>query len=585
MLRLKQLWMIVLTALVLIQTTLSLGVSAGRGLTAWTDLLLVFLISLASALLLANAFVSRGRTRTFWALMAAGCGLWAVNQGLWARYEVFLRRDVPDPFAGDVVLFLHIVPLIAAVALCPHRPRKDKNFYLYTLNFLILTVWWMFLYAFVVFPDEYVSINLVVYNHLYDQLYLLENLVLLAALAVVTFQTRGRWRKIYSTLLIAAGIYTVGSLVANAAITRGLYHTGSLYDVPFIACMGWLIWLALLGWRAELEDEPESAPNLGRSLLVPQLARLALLSLPIAGAWALFGDNANLQVRNFRLLVVLAATFVLGICLFIRQHLLDVELLRLVEESRDRLEQLGRLQSQFVQKEKLASLGKLAAGVAHEINNPLAAILGYAEILAASEKSPSEGPPGEHLALANKISQQARRTRDLVSSLLNFAQQTPLEKRPVDLGVLLYRATQMESLKPERGNIRIETSIAPGLPQVCGNSSQLFQCCVQIIGNALDAMHDTGGVLAVRAAAEGNEIVTEFSDSGPGLREPNRVFDPFYTTKPVGSGTGLGLSAAYGIIQDHSGQIECRNRPEGGAVFILRLPIAAPVEAAAQAGA
>jgi signal transduction histidine kinase len=570
LLRLKQRWMIVLAGLVLAQLTMSLALRPGRLLTAFTDLFLVLLISSASALLAANAFASRDRTRTFWALIAAGCALWAINQALWARYEVFLRRDVPDPFIGDVVLFLHIVPLIAAVALSPHRPRQDKNFYLYTLNFLILTVWWTFLYAFVVFPDQYVSVNLVVYNRNYDRLYLLENLVLLAALSLVAFKTRGAWRGIYRNLLIAAGIYTVGSLLANAAITRGVYFTGSFYDVPFVACMGWLIWVALSGWKADLSSDPEPAGNPARPLLVPQLVRLAMLSLPLMGFWAIFMDGAPLLLRHFRLLVVLVAMLVLGTCLFVRQHLLDLELLRLVEESQDRMEKLQRLQGQFVQKEKLASLGQLAAGVAHELNNPLAAILGYSEILASDERA-----PGEHFVLANKISQQARRTRDLVSGLLNFAQQTPAEKALVDLGVLLHRAIQMECLKPESRKVRIETRIGAGLPRVRGNSSQLFQCCVQIVANAVDAMQEAGGVLSVTAFSEGDQVVVEFSDSGSGIREPHRVFDPFYTTKPVGSGTGLGLSAAYGIIQDHHGQIECRNRPQGGAVFVLRLPAAA----------
>jgi signal transduction histidine kinase len=121
---------------------------------------------------------------------------------------------------------------------------------------------------------------------------------------------------------------------------------------------------------------------------------------------------------------------------------------------------------------------------------------------------------------------------------------------------------------------------------VLANANQLFQAFVEIIENAIDALEDSGGgSLDITARCEGAEVVLEFSDTGPGLRDPERVFDPFYTTKPVGKGTGLGLSAVYGVIQDHAGQISCRNKPEGGAVFTIKLPMtAAAAQVAGAAG-
>jgi signal transduction histidine kinase len=111
---------------------------------------------------------------------------------------------------------------------------------------------------------------------------------------------------------------------------------------------------------------------------------------------------------------------------------------------------------------------------------------------------------------------------------------------------------------------------------VQGNANQLFQAFVEIIENAMDALEEAGGgSLEITAQRQGNEAVLQFSDTGPGIREPQRVFDPFYTTKPVGKGTGLGLSAVYGVIQDHGGQITCQNKREGGALFVLRLPVEA----------
>jgi two-component system, NtrC family, sensor kinase len=133
----------------------------------------------------------------------------------------------------------------------------------------------------------------------------------------------------------------------------------------------------------------------------------------------------------------------------------------------------------------------------------------------------------------------------------------------------------MKMLRSENKNIRLESRIAADLPQIWGNVNQMFQCCVEIIGNATDALDEVGGgVFSASVLQEGDELVMEFSDSGPGIRDPQRIFDPFYTTKAVGKGMGLGLSVTYGVVQDHQGQITSENRPEGGAIFILRFPVA-----------
>jgi two-component system NtrC family sensor kinase len=151
--------------------------------------------------------------------------------------------------------------------------------------------------------------------------------------------------------------------------------------------------------------------------------------------------------------------------------------------------------------------------------------------------------------------------------------------------MLLQRASQMLESRYTAGKIRVTTSVAADFPRVQGNANQLFQAFVEIIENAMDALDDCGGgKLEIIAHRVGGEAVLQFSDTGVGIREPERVFDPFYTTKPVGKGTGLGLSAVYGVIQEHSGQITCQNKTEGGALFIVKFP-AAQEPAAQVAGA
>jgi len=271
----------------------------------------------------------------------------------------------------------------------------------------------------------------------------------------------------------------------------------------------------------------------------------------------------------FRMFTVLTAMLVLGVFVFMRQYLQDQALIHLLEDSRRSFENEQRLQSHLVQREKLASLGQLVAGAAHEIDHPLNAIMGYSEKLWSNQRL-----TGEQDTLVRKIVHHSQRTRDLISNLLSFAQQSSGEKMMVDLTALLQRSVHMQELQRHDQKIRIETSLEPNLPRVWGDGHQLFQVFVQIVENALDALEEAGGgLLRVSAHAQGADVVVHFSDSGPGIKEPHRVFDPFYTTKPIGKGTGLGLSAAYGVVQDHRGQITCQNNPEGGATFMLRLPV------------
>ena len=221
-----------------------------------------------------------------------------------------------------------------------------------------------------------------------------------------------------------------------------------------------------------------------------------------------------------------------------------------------------------MQSEKLASLGQLAAGAAHEINNPLTAILGYSDLLIVENPETARAH-----SMGVKIRDQARRTKDLVTNLLSFARQVPAEKQLLDLNTVLTGAVQLRNLDLREKHIRIELENRSVLPAVRGDPNQLLQVFYHLISNAVDAMETSGGgVLMIRALRERGNVVIEFSDTGPGMKEPEKVFDPFYTTKPVGKGTGLGLSICYGVMQEHAGRISGFNRPEGGCTFRLELP-------------
>jgi C4-dicarboxylate-specific signal transduction histidine kinase len=431
----------------------------------------------------------------------------------------------------------------------------------------MLLAWWIFLYAFIVFPHQYVALNVDLYDICYNRLYLLENILLVAVLGLAAWTSSSGWRRLYLHFLAASVVYALGSRLLQWAAGNGTYYSGSLYDVPYIGALAWMAATALSARQWDMQSrEMRLHPRWKK--VVPRLAMLALLSLPVLGLWTVLFDQSPAPSRVFRISTVLVAMLLLGAFVFLRQYIQDQALMALLQESRQGYESQKRLQSELVQKEKLASLGNLVAGAAHDINHPLTAVLSYSEQLWAKERL-----TGEQNALLRKIVTQAGRTRDLVADLLSFAQQSPAEKIPVDVTVLLQRAIQMlESRRPSE-KIRVSLSLDGDFPRVQGNANQLFQACVEIIENAMDALAEAGGgSLEITAQRQGKDAVLKFSDSGPGIREPQRVFDPFYTTKPVGKGTGLGLSAVYGVIQDHNGQITCQNKREGGALFVVRLP-------------
>jgi signal transduction histidine kinase len=539
------------------------------------DLLPFIVLAVAGFFSLRNAMDSRGRARLFWSLMTAGLTMWCFNQACWAWFEVLLRKPLPDPFLGDIVLFLHVVPIMAAVGLRPHEADEKDGMLTTTLNVLILLIWWLVVYAFFVFPDEYIVTNIAVYNPRWDLLYLVEGLILVAASASAYLSSSGSWRRIYGNIVVASVLYTFASEFMNAAIARGSYHTGSLYDIPFLIALLGFLCVAWSGRR--VLDETQVMPSVpqSRRSFAPILAQLALLSLPIMGYAALFSTHEAPYLRRIRFGVAMAGIAILAFFVFLKQYLLDRRLLHLLSHSRKSFDNLQRLQGRAIQQAKLASLGELIALAASELEYPLSAILTSSERMAASSNLTRE-----QLANAQKIGQQARRTRELVGDLLSFAQQTPGEKVPLEIKPLLQRAVQMEGFKLPNRNITLSVESVDPVPRVIANSNQLLQAFVQIVENAVDALQDVGGGrLQVSVWRESEEVVIQFADNGPGLQNPERVFDPFYTTKPVGKGTGLGLSATYGVIQDHKGQITCFNRPEGGAAFEIRLPAFKPTAA------
>jgi signal transduction histidine kinase len=558
-------------ALVGAYALISVFVHPGRFLTAAGDIGQCLAAAFATAGLLMNAFSAQRRTRAFWLLLALGCGSWLVGQVTWSYFEIVLRRDVPNPFLGDVVLFLHAVPMILALTLRPHERRDDLNVQLSYVDFGLLLVWWVYLYLFVVIPWQYVAPDVAHYGHSYDNLEAIENMVVALGLGILILRTRGQWQSVYGHLFGASLLFAIGAYITNLAIDRQDYYTGSAFDLPLVASLVWYGTAGFFAYQIKPTRESSAITPKAPALWPARLAILAVFSMPALAMWSMWVSKAPASVRNFRTGVTQMAVLIVAVFVLLRQRLVDRDRLRLLQASQESYDDLKHLQSHLIQSEKLVSLGQLAAGAAHEINNPLAGILGYSDLL-IDDQDLNE----RQRALAEKIRTLARRIKTLVTNLLSFARRVPPEKMLLELNQILSGAIHLSNLDLREKTIHVQLESSGSLPPVRGDANQILQVFFNLIDNAVDALEEVGGGrLLIRSYQKEANVMFEFCDTGPGIQSPTQVFDPFFTTKPVGKGTGLGLSICYGIVQEHGGRIECFNRPEGGATFVVQFPIAA----------
>ena len=554
----------------------SLVVKDHQAVTTFADLTQCVVPLVANAGLLLNAGTPHWRRNIFWMLLALSCTLWMIGQFEWTYYEVYKHQPLPTIFWGDIIFFLKGIPAMAALALQPHRKRGEVQRRFGHLNFVLLLSWWVFLYAFVVSPWMYAAPSEGHYNFNFDLLDNIQNLVIVGGLGWLWLKTKGAWRIVYAHLFGASAVYMLASLTINAAISAHKYSTGSFYDLPMISSFFWYGLAGAVAYqnRVELEkiaDEGVEDAGLSsdaESIWPARLAMAAVISLPLFAMYTLRFERDVPEVRDYRLMTTLIAAVPLALLVFWRSHMTDADRALLLAKSQQSVENLQRLQAQLVHTEKLVSLGQLAAGAAHEINNPLAAILGFSDLLAEDS-----GLPERARNTAAKIREQARRTKTLVSNLLSFARQVPPERTLLDINTVVSNAVQLRALDLRAGGPRIELQLESVLPGVRGDGNQLLQVFFNVISNAIDALENAAnGVLTIKTSRDRGNVVILFADNGPGLKDPHRVFDPFYTTKPIGKGTGLGLSICFGIVQEHAGKILCYNGQQGGAVFRVELP-------------
>lgn len=411
-------WTRIALALVIAQISAALFLPPGTILTALGDsfpclLALVVMLSFGS-----NRRQSRGTVLLFWGLNEAAFGILFVSQFVWFSYDVILRRPAPNPVAGDGLFLLALIPTLAALALRPQTESASGDLRFRRRDFFLLLFWWVCLYLYFASPWMFVTKNYSNYNPVYYILALGEHCVTLVAVGALYVTSQGPWKRFYRQFFYALCVFAAGSLLQNIFIDRGVYYTGSFYDVPWGFSLALLTVAAALGAKLEAYHSPSDSPDTGLhkpGLWSARLAMIGVLSLPLLALFAAFDHHNPQAIVIFRLRLIFGAMIFLGTLTFLKLTSMDRELLRLIGMTESSLESLKLVQNQIVQSQRMAALGRLAFGATHEISNPLTAILGYAELL---RDNPSLTPQERHTA--EDIQEQVHRAQAAINGMRRF---------------------------------------------------------------------------------------------------------------------------------------------------------------------
>jgi signal transduction histidine kinase len=361
---------------------------------------------------------SPGVLPLFWKLFAGGLVILLLSQTYWFYYDWRRLNASPSPILGDSLFLLAHVFFLAALALRPHSASVGRDLRIRALDLVLLSLWWFSLYGYFSLPWQVGRQDFSHYNPSYYSLALIQHLVIIIALAVLSARNIAPWRAFYLQLLVAFVLIAGGNLLLNVAIDAGKYYAGSYYDTPFLLAI--YLFIPIAGFGPTLEPRPDSKPNreLIQSVWTARLAMLGILSLPAIALLGLTEKNLPVDLVNFRLRLVFGAMLLLGTMVYWKLNLLARELSHLVQLTRDSIENLKAVQQQVTHTEKLIALGRLAAGAAHEISNPLTAIFGYSELL-------TDIPSLSHedRAHAQLIQQEVHRAQAAVTSLRNNLRQ------------------------------------------------------------------------------------------------------------------------------------------------------------------
>jgi PAS domain S-box-containing protein len=330
-------WPMTLLAILLVRAAVSLVAKPGSTLLPYGGISYFLLLLLATGFAVRNGIQNTLGSRPFWVLVALGYSLWLLDQWIFVYHEFVLHTEVPNNSIADPVLFLHIVPFMAAVATLPALHVSGPRLYRVLSNFLLFLFFWGFLYVYAVFPYQYLFSNTTTYALRFDILYLIENLTLVAVVGILSLRVQYPWKMICLHLLGASALYALSSAVANTSIDSGGYVYGKIYGLGLTASACWFVWIPIRAGqitkaevRAARFDNGQGSPASAWSMLV-----VVMITIPLV--WELFQKDETAGMRRFRLLIVIAAIVCLAVVAYIKEHFDKSELIAQLSSANDRL--------------------------------------------------------------------------------------------------------------------------------------------------------------------------------------------------------------------------------------------------------
>ena len=533
---------------------------------------------------------SRGQARTFWKLNAVHGLMWAMGQAAWTYYDVVVGA-VPVISATDPLFFMSSIPLAAALYGRPERDRPRWLFDIVLLDLILIALFAAFVYIYFVVTILVTGGREDLYDETFRQLMNARNLLLAVWAAWVwRTATSPQWRRTLGILAAGLALVFSGGIASDLVDAAGSASSGSLWDIAYMAPYVVMLIAAASAYDEKLFEPDEAAPALSRLPVVSLIAITLLVAIPAIDQVARQLVDVSAATESLRTRVTVAMMIPFGIVVVVREFLSRRALIRAGQD-------LASTREQLLQKEKLAAVGQLVSGVAHELNNPLQGVLGYAELMLAAK--PAELETEELRAIRDN----ANRAAGIVRNLLTFAGRTSTARGWQQINRIVRDAVATCEPHSSEAGIDIRIEVADRLPMVYVDPTRLEDVMVNLIENAEAAIvarregNSLSPIVPERARGEivittrlehdPDRILVDVADNGSGLKEEDlpRVFDPFFTTREVGKGTGLGLSVCYGIVREHGGHITARNRATGGAVFTVELPVMAESVIAATAAA
>jgi PAS domain S-box-containing protein len=330
-------WPIALIAILVVRAVVSYVAKPGSHLLSYGGICYFLLLLLATGFAIRNAIQNTLGSRPFWVLLALGYSLWAFDQSIFVYHEFVLHTEVPDNSIADPVLFLHIVPFMAATAIAAALHVSAPRLYRVLSNFLLFLFFWGFLYAYAVFPYQYLFLNTTGYALRFDILYLIENLALLAIVGILSLRVQYPWKMIYLHLLGASALYALSSAVANTAIDSGGYVYGKIYGLGLTASACWFVWIPVRAQQITKAEVRAARFDTGRGSQASAWSMLLIVMISVPLVWELFQKDETAGMRTFRLLVVIAAIVCLASVAFIKEHFAKSELISQLSLANDRL--------------------------------------------------------------------------------------------------------------------------------------------------------------------------------------------------------------------------------------------------------